>query len=70
LEFARVAGSQLAGQTDLPSCATGQRSLPVLLRRVVDSFYRVRFGQSPLDSRQAEAVEQVLAELEGRGTRG
>ncbi len=58
LEFARVAGSQLAGEADLPAAAT-------LARRVVDSFYRVRFGHAPLDSRQAEALEQSLAEIEG-----
>jgi len=61
LEFARVAGSQLAGQTGaLPAAA--------LARRVVDSFYRVRFGQATLDSRQAEALELVLAEIEGLKT--
>jgi hypothetical protein len=30
---------------------------------VVDAFYRVRFGLSPLDNLAAQKVEQALAEL-------
>ena len=40
LEFARVAGSQLAAEADF-ACRRDSR-----LRRVVESFYRVRFGHA------------------------
>jgi hypothetical protein len=65
LEFARFAGHHLA---EGPVAAKGEpRGAPPTLaavRRLVDSFYRVRFGHAALDSRQGEAVEQVLDQLE------
>jgi protein-glutamine gamma-glutamyltransferase len=66
LEFARAAGRQLA---DAPGIARtsdppGTPPAAVLVRRLIDSFYRVRFGHAVLDSRQAEAVEQLLGQLE------
>jgi hypothetical protein len=33
-------------------------------RRVAEAFYRVRFGGPPLDSREEQAVEQALRDLE------
>jgi hypothetical protein len=33
--------------------------------RVVDAFYRVRFGRQTLDNSEAQAVEHALSELEG-----
>ena len=43
-----------SGRPDLAGCPG----------RVVDAFYRVRFGGLPLDNPQREAVEHGLAELE------
>jgi transglutaminase-like putative cysteine protease len=65
LEFARAVERHLS---DSPRAAKGELpgvpSTAVLVRRLIDSFYRVRFGHAALDSRQAEAVEQVLGQLE------
>ena len=63
-EFAIVCGGQLAESAVTQTVA----SLP---RRIVDAYYRVRFGNRPLDKQESEAVEQALAALEqGLGTRG
>ena len=35
-----------------------------LPRRIVDAFYRVRFGGHALDNPEADAVEHALVELE------
>jgi transglutaminase-like putative cysteine protease len=62
-EFALAAGGNLAESIE-------HRRLSHLPRRVVESFYRVRFGGRTLDNLEAEAVEHALAELEralGRG---
>jgi hypothetical protein len=56
-EFAVVAGGELAGHAQ-------HRRVAHLPRRIVELFYRVRFGGSTLDSQEAEAVEHALAELE------
>ena len=56
-EFALVAGGELAERVEY-------RRVAHLPRRVVDSFYRVRFGRRTLDNQEAEAVEHALAELE------
>ncbi|MGA2032528.1 MAG: DUF3488 and transglutaminase-like domain-containing protein [Thermoguttaceae bacterium] len=55
-EFARAAGAQLA-------LDPGQAGLAPLPARIVEAFYRVRFGELPLDNEQAGAVEQALAML-------
>jgi len=55
-EFAREAGRKIAE-------STGQSHLAPLPGQVVEAFYRVRFGSTPLDSPQADAVEQALRQL-------
>jgi transglutaminase-like putative cysteine protease len=56
-EFAMAVGGQLS--------ETPQRALAAPLpRRVVDAFYRVRFGRHALDKSETEAVERSLLELE------
>jgi protein-glutamine gamma-glutamyltransferase len=57
LEFAQAAAAIL------PDASDGQPAGP-LARRVVDAYYRVRFGRTALDSRQAAAVEQLLDRLQ------
>ncbi len=61
-EFALAAGGELAEHVEC------QRLAP-LPRRVVEAFYRVRFGRRALDKPEAEAVELALAELERTPTR-
>jgi hypothetical protein len=56
-EFAMAAGGQLSETPRLAPAA----GLP---RRVVDAFYRVRFGGHSLDKAETEAVELSLRELE------
>ena len=56
-EFAVLAGGHLAESIEL----NGLSHLP---RRIVESFYRVRFGGRTLDNREATAVEHALRELE------
>ncbi len=56
-EFALAAGGDLA---ERPGC----NPLAALPRRIVEAFYRVRFGRHPLDSAEAQAVEQALSALE------
>jgi len=55
-EFAREAGRKIAE-------STGESHLARLPGQVVEDFYRVRFGSTPLDSPQADAVEQALRQL-------
>jgi transglutaminase-like putative cysteine protease len=55
-EFAAAAGARL-------STATGDPRWTFVPDVIVEAFYRVRFGRVPLDSCQAEAVEQALADL-------
>jgi protein-glutamine gamma-glutamyltransferase len=55
-EFAAAAGNRLAS-------LTGEMRLATLPALIVDAFYRVRFGRTPLDNRQTQAVEQALAEI-------
>jgi transglutaminase-like putative cysteine protease len=57
LELAQAAAAVL---TDAPD---GQPA-GVLARRIVEIYYRVRFGRAALDSRQAAAVEQLLDQLQ------
>ena len=49
--------------TASPATAAAQ-DLAAAAGRIVDAFYRVRFGGLPLDNPQREAVEHGLAELE------
>jgi hypothetical protein len=56
-EFATVAGGHLAESVQ-------HHRVSHLPRRIVESFYRVRFGHRPLDNLEANAVEQALADLE------
>ncbi len=56
-EFIHQVGMELA--SDEASCDT-----PRLLERIVDAFYRVRFGKHPLDRAEAEAIENALTQLE------
>jgi len=56
-EFAVVAGGHLAESIEFNRVA----HLP---RRIVDAFYRVRFGGHALDNPEAVAVEHALVELE------
>lgn len=56
-EFAAAAGGRLADVPQLQAVA----GIP---RRVAEAFYRVRFGGPPLDSREEQAVEQALRDLE------
>ncbi len=56
-EFALVAGGELAESIE-------HRRLAPLPRRVVEAFYRVRFGHRTLDNQEADAVEHALVELE------
>ena len=55
-EFAMAVGGQLSESPRLATAAT-------LPRKVVDAFYRVRFGQRALDKAETEAVERSLREL-------
>ena len=55
-EFAAEAGRRLAERTGRPQLIAA----PAV---VVEAFYRVRFGCSPLDNLQAQKVEQALDEL-------
>lgn len=55
-EFAAAAGAHFASLTG-ESRAAGLPSL------VADAFYRVRFGGTPLDNLQTQAVEQALVEI-------
>ncbi len=63
-EFASAAGADLAESIE-------HRRVAHLPRRIVDVFYRVRFGGRTLDNLEADAVEHALVELEraigGRG---
>jgi hypothetical protein len=63
-EFASAAGADLAESIE-------HRRVAHLPRRIVDVFYRVRFGGRTLDKLEADAVEHALVELEraigGRG---
>jgi hypothetical protein len=56
-EFALAAGGELAERIEY-------RRVAHLPRRIIESFYRVRFGGRALDSQEAEAVELALRELE------
>jgi hypothetical protein len=62
-EFAAAAGGRLADVPHLQPVA----GIP---RRVVEAFYRVRFGGTPLDSREEQAVEQALRDLESALAQG
>jgi len=55
-EFAAAAGAALAA-------ATGRPQVRALVVNVADAFYRVRFGNLPLDTDSAAAVERALGEL-------
>jgi transglutaminase-like putative cysteine protease len=62
-EFAAAAGGRLA---DLPHL----QPVAGVPRRVAEAFYRVRFGGAPLDSREEQAVEQALRDLEAALAQG
>jgi hypothetical protein len=62
-EFATSAGGHLAESIE-------HHRVSHLPRRIVESFYRVRFGHRPLDNLEAVAVEQALADLESALRRG
>jgi len=55
-EFALASGAALAAATDRPQLRT-------LVLDVADAFYRVRFGNLPLDTERAAAIERALKEL-------
>jgi hypothetical protein len=55
-EFAAAVGSHLAA-------LAGERRLALLPAAIADAFYRVRFGRTPLDNLQTQAVEQALVEI-------
>ena len=57
-EFARAAAERIVAAHRPAGPGRPSRA------RVVDAFYRVRFGGLPLDNPQREAVEHGLAELE------
>ena len=54
-EFA-AAGTRLAS-------LTGEGRLAAVPAVIADAFYRVRFGRTPLDNLQTQAVEQALVEI-------
>lgn len=56
-EFAAAAGGRLADVPHLQPVA----GLP---KRLVEAFYRVRFGGAVLDNTEAQAIEQALRDLE------
>ena len=56
-EFAAAAGAHIAK-------STGDDQLAALPDRVVEAFYRVRFGGFTLDTQQAQAVEHALHQLQ------
>jgi hypothetical protein len=58
-EFAVEAGGRLADQPD-------RQPLAAIPRRIVEVYYRVRYGGAVLDSQEALAVEQALLDLESR----
>jgi hypothetical protein len=55
-EFAAAAGTRLAS-------LTGEGRLAAVPAVIADAFYRVRFGRTPLDNLQTQAVEQALVEI-------
>ncbi|MBN2475315.1 MAG: DUF3488 domain-containing protein [Pirellulales bacterium] len=55
-EFAADAAARLAAGAGCPHWES-------LSLQVVEAFYRVRFGRLPLDSTQAETVEQALGQI-------
>jgi protein-glutamine gamma-glutamyltransferase len=55
-EFAAAAGTRLTS-------LTGERRLTVLAELIAEAFYHVRFGRTPLDNLQTQAVEQALVEI-------
>ncbi len=57
LEFALTTGAELVAVAELRPAAT-------LPRRIVEAYYRVRYGRHPLDSHELGFVEQHLAELD------
>ncbi len=60
-EFAAAAAARLAG-------LGGDGRLAALPGVVVEAFYRVRFGRTPLDNLQTQTVELALAEIAGLPT--
>ncbi len=60
-EFAAAAGARLAG-------LSGDGRLAALPDVVVEAFYRVRFGRTPLDNLQTRTVELALVEIAGLPT--
>ena len=57
LEFALAAGAQMVAESATRPHAT-------LPRRIVEAYYRVRFGRQVLDAEEAHTVGQQLARLE------
>jgi transglutaminase-like putative cysteine protease len=70
--LARYDFVRLAGQTPRELAALVAQRIGVYapafalsgLQRVVEAFYRVRFGRRPLDNTEEQAIEQALFELE------
>ena len=56
-EFALAAGGELSEKLEY-------RRVAHLPRRIVEAFYRIRFGGRSLDNSEADAVEHALVELE------
>jgi transglutaminase-like putative cysteine protease len=59
-EFAAAAGVRLAS-------LSGENRLAALPATIADAFYRVRFGQMPLDNLQSRAIERALVEIAAIG---
>jgi protein-glutamine gamma-glutamyltransferase len=58
-EFAFAAGQWLAAET-------GQHRLLPLPNRIVDAYYRVRFGRLPLEAGHSHEIDQILKEMESQ----
>jgi hypothetical protein len=56
LEFALAAGAQMVADAAMRPHAT-------LPRRIVEAYYRVRFGRQALDAHEAETIEGQLVRL-------
>lgn len=59
-DFAQEAGEKIAA-------ATGRNELAVLVSRIVEEFYRVRFGKVDLDDQRRQEIEQALGQLRQAG---
>lgn len=63
-EFAAQVAAWLAPLPAPPDAAADQPALAMLPVRIVEDFYRVRFGQTTLDKSETDQIEQALTKLE------